>query len=375
MRTILTMLGVIIGVSSVVTLVAIGQGAQAQIEKQYENLGTNLIVANVLGRGRAQQLNYDDLMQLEMLPEIGAMAPTVNKNNSNVKFDHNEDQYNVIGTNDRYLEMMKGGMASGRFLVDGDLEFRSSVVVLGSDVAATLFPEHQDPLGKVITIEGLNFNVIGVMQKKGSTIGGTSLDTSVILPLETARRTFKIGSITTTYVEAATKDDLVQAQDTLTQYLTYKFKSSNGFRLLNQDQLMNARVAASSTLTNQLISVACISLLVGGIGIMNIMLVTISERTREIGIRKSIGAKRRNILLQFLVEAAVISSLGGLIGLILGCALAWVIPMINPAQSTKLSLDVGIYAFLFSALVGIIFGLYPANKASKLRPIDALRFD
>ncbi|MCC2684873.1 MAG: macrolide export ATP-binding/permease macB [Paenibacillaceae bacterium] len=374
MRTILTMLGVIIGVSSVVTLVAIGQGAQVQIEKQYENLGTNLIVANVLGRGRAQQLDYNDLMQLEMLPEIGAMAPTVNKNNSNVKFEHNEDQFNVVGTNDRYLEMMKGEMASGRFLVDGDLEFRSSVAVLGSETATTLFPG-EDPLGKVVTIEGISFNVIGVMQKKGSTIGGTSLDTSVIVPLETARRTFKIGSITTTYVEAATKDDLTQAQTTLTQYLTYKFKSSNGFRLLNQDQLMNARVAASSTLTNQLISVACISLLVGGIGIMNIMLVTISERTREIGIRKSIGAKRRNILLQFLVEAAVISSLGGLIGLILGCALSWAIPLINPAQATKLSLDVGIYAFLFSALVGIIFGLYPANKASKLRPIDALRFD
>jgi putative ABC transport system permease protein len=374
MRTILTMLGVIIGVSSVVTLVAIGQGAQAQIEKQYENLGTNLIVANVLGRGRAQQLDYNDLMQLEMLPEIGAMAPTVNKNNSNVKFEHNEDQFNVVGTNDRYLEMMKGEMASGRFLVDGDLEFRSSVAVLGSETATTLFPG-EDPLGKVVTIEGISFNVIGVMQKKGSTIGGTSLDTSVIVPLETARRTFKLGSITTTYVEAASKDDLTQAQTTLTQYLTYKFKSSNGFRLLNQDQLMNARVAASSTLTNQLISVACISLLVGGIGIMNIMLVTISERTREIGIRKSIGAKRRNILLQFLVEAAVISSLGGLIGLILGCALSWAIPLINPAQATKLSLDVGIYAFLFSALVGIIFGLYPANKASKLRPIDALRFD
>jgi putative ABC transport system permease protein len=374
MRTILTMLGVIIGVSSVVTLVAIGQGAQVQIEKQYENLGTNLIVANVLGRGRAQQLDYNDLMQLEMLPEIGAMAPTVNKNNSNVKFEHNEDQFNVVGTNDRYLEMMKGEMASGRFLVDGDLEFRSSVAVLGSETATTLFPG-EDPLGKVVTIEGISFNVIGVMQKKGSTIGGTSLDTSVIVPLETARRTFKLGSITTTYVEAASKDDLTQAQTTLTQYLTYKFKSSNGFRLLNQDQLMNARVAASSTLTNQLISVACISLLVGGIGIMNIMLVTISERTREIGIRKSIGAKRRNILLQFLVEAAVISSLGGLIGLILGCALSWAIPLINPAQATKLSLDVGIYAFLFSALVGIIFGLYPANKASKLRPIDALRFD
>jgi putative ABC transport system permease protein len=159
------------------------------------------------------------------------------------------------------------------------------------------------------------------------------------------------------------------------QYLTFKFKTDTGFQLVNQDELLNAKTQATNTLTNQLVSVALISLLVGGIGIMNIMMVTVSERTREIGIRKSIGAKRRNILFQFLVEATVISGIGGLIGLLIGIGISIGMPYFNPKQATKISLDICLYSFLFSVLVGIVFGLYPANKASKLRPIDALRFD
>jgi putative ABC transport system permease protein len=374
MRTILTMLGVIIGVSSVVTLVAIGQGANAQIEKQYESLGTNLIVVNTLGNGRATQLDYNELMTLEQLPEIETIAPTMVKSGSNIKYDRRQEKYTVVGTNDRYLPLMKGELASGRFIVDADMEFRNPVAILGSTVATDYFG-NLDPLGEEINIDGIVFTVVGTLKTKGSNISGVSLDNSVFVPLETARRDFKLGSIRTTYLEAPTKDELSAAQNTMTQYLTYKFKSNTGFQIVNQDELMNARVAASSTLNNQLISVACISLLVGGIGIMNIMLVTVSERTREIGIRKSIGAKRRNILMQFLIEATVISGLGGIIGLLLGSGLAIVWPKINPQQTTQLSFDISLYAFLFSVAVGMIFGLYPANKASKLRPIDALRTD
>ena len=201
------------------------------------------------------------------------------------------------------------------------------------------------------------------------------MDESVFVPLETARRDYKLGSIRTTYVEAGSSEDTTAAENTLNQYLTFKFNSDSGYTIVNQDQLKEARKEASTTLNNQLISIAAISLLVGGIGIMNIMMVTVSERTREIGVRKSIGAKRRNILFQFLVEAVVISGLGGLIGLLLGMGLAYLWPLINPEQTTRLSLDIGLYAFGFSALVGIVFGLYPANQASKLRPIDALRTD
>lgn len=374
MRTLLTMLGVIIGVGSVITLVSIGQGTTAKIEAQYENLGTNLLIVNLLGNGRATQLDYDKLMELEILPEIESIAPSVTKNGSNVKYDRTSETYNVVGTNDRYFSLMKVDVERGRALVPADNEFRSNVAVIGSEVAETLFGL-ADPVGQEINIDGIVFTVVGQLKSKGSNIGGTSPDSSVFVPLETARRAFRLGQIRTTYLEAPDADRLTEAQDTITQYLTYQFKSSNGFRVSNQEELMNARKEAANSLTSQLISVALISLLVGGIGIMNIMLVTVSERTREIGIRKSIGAKRRHILTQFLMEAAVISGLGGLLGLLLGVAASLIWPLVNPNQPTRLSIDIGIYAFVFSVLVGIVFGLYPANKAARLKPIDALRFD
>jgi putative ABC transport system permease protein len=374
MRTILTMLGVIIGVASVVTLVAIGRGTAAEIEAQFESMGSNLLMVSITNQGRATQLDYDEMMQFEGFPEFASIAPTVSKQNANVKFDRTQEQYSLLGTNDRYLTVTKAEMDRGRFIAEADLDFRTKVAVVGSNVVEELFGK-EDPLGSMINIDGLQFTVVGVMKEKGSTVGGSSVDDSVIIPLETARRQMKLGAIRTTYIEAASKDDIYNAQNTMTAFLTYKFKSSNGFRMLNQDQLLTSRTAASSSLTSQLVSVACISLLVGGIGIMNIMLVTVSERTREIGIRKSIGAKRRNILLQFLVEAVVISGMGGLIGLLLGIGLSLALPHISESQKTVLSMDISMYAFLFSVAVGVIFGLYPANKASKLRPIDALRTD
>jgi len=374
LRTFLTMLGVIIGVSSVVTLVSIGQGTSEAIAKQYENMGTNLLVVTANGNGRATQLDYNDLMNFESFPEFKSIAPTMTKSGSNIKYDRTQEKYTVLGTNDRYLGIVKSEIDKGRNLAPADMEFRSNVAILGSEVAKTFFGT-LDPVGEDINIDGVVFTVIGTIQTKGSNISGSSIDSTIIVPLESARRQFKLGQIRTTYVEAPTKDDIYKAQETMKQYLTYKFKSDTGFVLTNQDELLKARTEATNTLTNQLVAVALISLLVGGIGIMNIMLVTVSERTREIGIRKSIGAKRRNILLQFLVEAVVISGLGGLIGLLIGVGLSYAWPYFSPKQTTKLSLDISLYASLFSVLVGVIFGLYPANKASKLRPIDALRSD
>jgi len=374
LRTVLTMLGVIIGVSSVVTLVSIGQGTSEAIAKQYESLGTNLLTVNLMGNGRATNLNYDDMMALENTAGIQAVAPTVTKNGTTVKYDRDEETYNVVGTNDRYLEMQKGEMADGRFLAQADLDFRNHVAVIGSEVAEQFFGK-DDPLGEEINISGYIYTVIGVLQPKGSNTSGTSLDSTVFVPLNTMQRDFKSGSIRMAYVEAASSDSVSRVQAVLEAFLYNQFKSSNGYNIFNSSELLSARTTASTTMTNQLVSVAAISLLVGGIGIMNIMLVTVSERTREIGIRKSIGAKRRSILLQFLVEAAVISGMGGFVGLAVGVALSLLWPLFNPSQATSISVNVSLYAFLFSVLVGIVFGLYPANKASKLKPIDALRFD
>lgn len=374
MRTVLTMLGVIIGVSSVVTLVAVGQGASAKVTDKIQGLGTNLLVVNVNNVGRATQLNYDELMQFEQFPEFNWIAPTITRPGSNIKADRTTAKFTVIGTNDRYGAMNKVEMSMGRFLSDADLEFRSNVVVIGSDVSKTFFGL-LDPVGEEVNIDGVVFTIIGVMAPKGKNINNTSIDTTVIMPLSTAQRQFKLGNIRTTYAEAKTKDDIATAQETLKQYLTYKFKSSDGFEILNQNEMLNTQEAIASQMSYMLAGIACISLLVGGIGIMNIMLVTVSERTREIGIRKSIGAKRRNILFQFLVESTVISGMGGLLGLLFGIILSYGIEHFSSDLPTKVSLWMSLAAFLFSMLVGIIFGLYPANKASKLRPIDALRFD
>jgi putative ABC transport system permease protein len=373
LRTVLTMLGVIIGVASVITLVSIGQGTSKAIEKQYEGLGTNLLTVTLLGNGRATQLNYDELMTLEGTAGISTISPTMTQNSS-IKYDRTTESYNVIGTNDRYLDVQKGKMASGRFLAQADLDYRNHVAVIGSEVATKFFGK-EDPIDEEINVKGYMYTIIGVLQTKGSNTSGTSLDSSVLVPLPTMSRDFKLGNIRQAFVEASSGDMVSRAQLAVEAYLYQKFKSTTGYNILNSSELISARQTASSTLTNQLVAVAAISLLVGGIGIMNIMLVTVSERTREIGIRKSIGAKRRNILLQFLVEATLISGMGGLIGLILGVGLSLAWPYINPSQETSLSINVGLYAFLFSALVGVIFGLYPANKASKLKPIDALRFD
>lgn len=374
MRSILTMLGVIIGVGSVVALVAIGQGSTAKVSDEISGLGTNLLVVNVTNQGRATQLNYDELMQLEQFPEFNWVAPTITKAGSNVKYDRTTGTYSVIGTNDRYGSLNKVNMASGRFISEADLDFRNNVVVLGSDVSKTFFG-FLDPIGQEINIDGVVFSVIGVMEQKGKNINNTSIDTAIIMPLSTAQRQFKLGSLRTTYAEAKTKDDVATAEATLKSYLYYKFKSESGYEILNQNEMLKTQEAVASQMSYMLAGIAAISLLVGGIGIMNIMLVTVSERTREIGIRKSIGAKRRNILFQFLVESVVLSGLGGIIGLLAGIGISYAIERINPDMPTQVSLWVSMAAFLFSVLVGVLFGLYPANKASKLRPIDALRFD
>ncbi len=217
---------------SVFTLVSIGRGSSEAIAKQYESLGTNLLVVNLMGNGRATQLNYQELMQMESLPGFKAVAPTMTKNNSNIKYDRETETFNVIGTNDRYLDMQKGEVASGRFLAQADIDFRNHVAVIGSEVAAKFFGTG-DPLGEKLNIDGYVYTIIGSLKSKGSNTSGTSLDSSIFVPLDTLSRDFKLGSIRTTYIEAATSENVAIVQSIVERYLQNKFNSTSGYNIFN----------------------------------------------------------------------------------------------------------------------------------------------
>ncbi|UUZ83834.1 ABC transporter permease [Paenibacillus sp. P26] len=294
LRTILTMLGVIIGVSSVITLVSIGKGSQETIAKQYESLGTNLLVVNLRGTGRATQLNYDELMQLESTNGIKSIAPTMTKSSANVKYEKDQQTYNVIGTNDRYLEMQQGEVETGRFLAQADLDFRNHVAVIGSDIATEFFRQGR-PDRQGNQYFGLCLHRDRQAENERLQYERHIARQQHFRSAEHTAAGFQAGHDPRAYVEAASSTDTTRVQNVLNTYLYNKFKSTSGYNIFNSSQPLSTMQASSSTMTRQLVSVAAISLLVGGIGIMNIMLMTVSERTREIGIRKSIGAKRQGI--------------------------------------------------------------------------------
>jgi len=274
------------------------------------------------------------------------------------------------------LTVRNYSVASGRFISDTDVSARKKVAVLGSEIASNLFG-FVDPVGQNVKIKGYNFKVIGVMESSSSMMGST--DEQVFIPITVAERIFQTRGVRTIYIQAAGRDAVVPATNEITLKLNKIFRvksdeSNYAYRILNQSEMLETVNEASKTLTMMLGGIAAISLVVGGIGIMNIMLVSVTERTREIGIRKALGARKRDVLSQFLIESLVLSSTGGLIGVatgyILSLGLAKVLNM-----SVKTTLGVTLLAFSFSLLVGVFFGIYPANKASNLKPIDALRYD
>ncbi|MDN5277077.1 MAG: putative transport system permease protein [Clostridiales bacterium] len=370
MRSFLTMLGVIIGVTAVITLIALGQGSTRQVSRQIESLGTNLITINITGGGN-RSVTQEDLERIKTMPGVSEIAPVLS-GGVTVEAGNKNTNTSLEATTPSYQQVRNTHVQLGRFLLQNDLDMRFRVAVVGVDVADELFGR-RDVVGEKISINGVEFSIVGILEEKGSSIAGSD-DNRVIIPLTTGQRLLKNTEVRTFYVSTQSPDVVNQVVGEIQNFLTRKFNDENSFRVFNQTQLLSTINEATATLTMMLGGIAGISLLVGGIGIMNIMLVSVTERTREIGIRKAIGAKKRDILIQFLIESAVLSGLGGVLGIMLGFAgVSFLSRILNiPAA---ISADVVLLATGFSVGVGVIFGLYPASKAASLNPIDALRYE
>ncbi|QAA33792.1 ABC transporter permease [Clostridium manihotivorum] len=379
-RSFLTMLGIIIGISSVIILVGMGQGTQKTVSDQIEKLGTNLITISITGN-RTPTITTDELTELKTKPGIKEIAPQITSS-ANVKNGDESSTTTLEGSTPNYAEIRKLSVSAGRFITQRDVDNRYNVLVIGSETAETLFST-TNVVGNSMYVNGIEFTIVGVLQAEGTSAAGSS-DDRIIVPLSTAERLLKSANPKTFYIEAASKEKVDTAMSYLQLFLNKKYKlnsstsntntTRNYYRIMNQTSILDTANSTNKSLTTMLAGIAAISLVVGGIGIMNIMLVSVIERTREIGTRKAIGAKRRTILAQFLIEAASVSGLGGVLGVLVGYLGSYIGQRFFNT-TILISNNIVLAAFLFSLAVGIIFGMYPANKASKLNPIDALRFE
>ena len=375
LRSFLTMLGIIIGVTSVIALVSIGQGATAKVTEQIQSLGSNLLTVNIMGRGANTTLRYDEAMEFANSPNIKAVAPVIS-GNITVKHANKNSNVQVQGTNGDFLTVRNFQLSKGRFIAPADVNMRQKVVVLGSQIAEDLFGL-VDPEGQEIKMGGQSFKVIGILESASSMMG--SNEEEIYIPITVAERLLQTRGVRVIYIQAASQDTVTLATNEISLKLSRIFKTTadsdfQSFRVFDQTQMLDTINQATGTLTMMLGGIAAISLLVGGIGIMNIMLVSVTERTREIGIRKALGARKRDVMSQFLIESLVISGIGGVIGIITGFLLSrGMAQLMN--MSVKTTYSVAVIAFSFSLLVGVFFGIYPANKASNLKPIEALRYE
>lgn len=389
LRTGLAMLGIVIGIGSVIALVSLGQAAQQSVSNQIQSLGANLLTVSpgsqstgaVRGAaGGATTLTNDDAKAIQTSPQITtveSVSPEVSTRGQVTAGDNNTN-VSIIGSTAAYAEVHKISMQTGRFINDADDAGAGKVAVLGQTVIANLFPNTPDPTGQFIRIKGISFRVIGTTVSKGGT-GFANQDNIVYIPLMTAQTQISGQTyLSDISLEAKSQDVMTEAENQVGYLLLSRHKISDpsqaDFTIFSQQDILNTASSTEGTFTTLLSGVAAISLLVGGIGIMNIMLVTVTERTREIGLRKALGAKKNTVITQFLIEAILLTFTGGIIGIILGVILSFGISVFSNSIFI-ISPESILLAFVVSAGIGVLFGWYPASKASNLEPIEALRYE
>jgi putative ABC transport system permease protein len=395
LRSGLTVLGVVIGIAAVTTMVSLGQSAGQLIQDQFQNLGSNVIVVlptssqtGGLRTGSVTTLTEQDAQAIaEECPSVLAVSPFIGTSGQVIGGNVNWKPDQMLGVGPDYVVVRNWPMASGDFFADRDIAGAAKVCVLGSTVARQLFPD-ADPVGQQVRVKNIPFTVAGVLNRKGANLVGQDQDNILLMPHTTVRKRLQnsaFPNVDVVFVSAKSELLSAQAEREIKALLTERHRLTPGeppdFEVRNTADVANVFAVIMGTLTAVLSAIAAISLVVGGVGIMNIMLVSVTERTREIGIRMALGARPRDILRQFLVESVVLSSLGGAIGIALGVGgSAGLIALINTLLpntkwSFQISLPAAFIALLFAAAVGIFFGFYPARRASRLDPIEALRYD
>ncbi len=389
MRAALTMLGIIIGVSAVIAMVSIGQGAQASVQAQISSIGTNLLFVSAgaqnqggvrtgAGDTGTNTLTVEDLEAIRReVPSVAMVTPAINTR-SQLIFGNQNWNTQIQGVNEQYPEIRKWTVQDGVFFTDADVRTAARVIVIGQTIADNLFPG-MDPVGQTLRVRDLPFRVVGVMVRKGQDAQGRDQDDTALAPYSAVQKKL-LGSerVQVAYVSAVSQDATFTAQEQITELLRQRHKlggnEADDFSVRNMTDIAEAANETNSIMTMLLASIASVSLLVGGIGIMNIMLVSVTERTREIGIRMAIGARSSAVRTQFLIESVVLSLIGGFFGILLGIGISLAIPWML-GWPTLVSTAAILGSVVFSAAVGIFFGYYPARKAAALDPIEALRYE
>ncbi len=391
LRSALTMLGIIIGVAAVIAMVAVGAGAQARIQQQIASIGSNVIVVLSgsvtssgirMGTGNAQTLTEDDARAIvSQAPAVEYAAPSV-RGGAQVVYGNNNWGTQILGTTPDYLTVRDLGVQDGQAFTQADVDAAAKVALIGKTVSDNLF-NGEDPVGKIIRVKTVPFTVVGTLVPKGQSPTGQDQDDVILMPLSTAKKKVlgasqanaaSVGQITVTAREGMT----ATAQDEITTLLHQRHRiqpnQDDDFSVRNMEEVFKAQESSAQVMSILLAAIASVSLIVGGIGIMNIMLVSVTERTKEIGLRQAVGAKTKDILAQFLVEAVTLSAAGGAAGIALGVIASLLISYFA-GWSTLVSFGAILLAFLFSALVGVSFGYYPARKAAYMDPIEALHYE